>query len=133
MTGDSNEARYNRVINALRRKLIRLPTNRQTAFNNGVLCGMSKIKEVWGRNMEDLPADSRVFVQTRPRSAAEKYQYAVCSLRRKVENAKCPSRWREAYQAGVLCAIAQIEQTWGADWDGQPESDSDADFWRAVL
>ena len=57
ITGGSNEARYNSAINALRRKLIRLPTNRQTAFNNGVLCGMSKIKEVWGSDMEDLPSD----------------------------------------------------------------------------
>ena len=72
ITGGSNEARYNSAINALRRKLIRLPTNRQTAFNNGVLCGMSKIKEVWGRDMEDLPADGAPHVKTRPRSASEK-------------------------------------------------------------
>lgn len=133
MTGGSNEARYNRAINALRRKLIRIPTNREAAFNNGVLCGMSKIKEVWGRDMEDLPADSVPHAQARPRSAAEKYQYAVGSLRRKVENTRCSGRWREAYQEGVICAIAQIEQTWGPDPGGQAEPDIDADFWRAVL
>ena len=133
ITGGSNEARYNSAINALRRKLIRLPTNRQTAFNTGVLCGMSKIKEVWGRDMEDLPADGAPHVKTRPRSASEKYQYAVGSLRRKVENARCSGRWREAYREGVMCAIAQIEKTWGPDPDGQAEPDPDADFWRAVL
>lgn len=133
ITGGSNEARYNRAINALRRKLIRLPTNRQAAFNNGVLCGMSKIKEVWGRDMEDLPADSVPHAQARARSAAEKYQYAVCSLRRKVEDTRCSSRWREAYREGVMCAIAQIEKTWGPGPGGQVEPDMDADFWRAVL
>lgn len=133
MTGGSNEARYNRAINALRRKLIRLPTNREAAFNNGVLCGMSKIKEVWGRDMEDLPADGGPHVQTRLRSASEKYQYAMGSLRRKVENTRCSGQWREAYREGVMCAIAQIEKTWGPDPDGQAEPDPDADFWRAVL
>ncbi|MGJ0681977.1 hypothetical protein ACR742_11505 [Flavonifractor plautii] len=94
---------------------------------------MSKIKEVWGRDMEDLPADGAPHVKTRPRSASEKYQYAVGSLRRKVENARCSGRWREAYREGVMCAIAQIEKTWGPDPDGQAEPDPDADFWRAVL
>ena len=103
ITGGSNEARYNSAINALRRKLIRLPTNRQTAFNNGVLCGMSKIKEVWGRDMEDLPADGAPHVKTRPRSASEKYQYAVGSLRRKVENARCSGRG-EKRTGKALCA-----------------------------
>lgn len=131
MTGDSSEARYNSAISALRRKLIRLPTNREAAFNNGILCGMSKIKEVWSRDMEDLPADSGQYAQTHPRSASAKYEYAVCSLRRKAENANCSCRYKDAYREGILCAIAQIEKTWGAGMCRQQEPDSC--FWRAVL
>lgn len=126
MINCSAEHRYQSAISALRRQLVWLPTNRQEAFNNGILCGMSKIKEVWGRDMEDLPADTLRYSNRSPHTDHERYQYAVTTLRRKVEAVQYPSRWRDAYQKGILQAVALIEQIWGPAVCGWPDFQSES-------
>lgn len=110
----SPEERYRSAISALRRQLVACPTNREAMFNNGVLCGMSKIKEVWGRDMEDQTPDTRYRADRKPRSAEEKLRYAVDTLQDKLTAKRRLGKYQEAYCAGIRSAIRQIEIVWGA-------------------
>ena len=110
----SPEERYRSAISALRRQLVVCPTNREAMFNNGVLCGMSKIKEVWGRDLEDQTPDTRYRADRKPRSAEEKLRYAVDTLQGKLVVHRGLGRYQEAYYAGIRSAIRQIEIVWGA-------------------